>query len=84
MPKARDTTPDAAAVQTEIYRRMGPSRRVALAAEMSEMARAIALESIRRRHPEYDAHQIRMALFRMLLGEDLFRRVWPQERLLAP
>ncbi len=43
MPNARDTTPDAAAVQTEIYRRMGASRRAELAAEMSEMARAIAL-----------------------------------------
>ena len=84
MPNARDTTPDAAAVQTEIYRRMGASRRAELAAEMSEMARTIALESIRRRHPDYNAEQARMALFRMLLGDDLFRRVWPQEPLLAP
>ena len=84
MPNARDTTPDAAAVQTEIYRRMGASRRAECAAEMSEMARAIALESIRRRHPDYNAEQARMALFRMLLGDELFRRVWPQEPLLAP
>jgi hypothetical protein len=81
--KAR-TTPDAAAVQTAIYRRMGASQRATLAAEMSEMARAMALENIRRRHPEYDTHQVRMALFRMLLGDDLFRRVWPQEQLLEP
>jgi hypothetical protein len=84
MANARDTTLDAAAVQAEIYRRMGASRRAELAAEMSEMARVIALEGIRRRHPEYDANQARMALFRLLLGDDLFRRVWPQEPLLAP
>ena len=81
---ARDTTPDAAGVQTEVYRRMGPARRAELAAEMSEMARALALENIQRRHPEYDEQQARMALFRMLVGDELFQRAWPGEPLVAP
>ena len=80
----RDTTPDAAAVQTGIYRRMTPDQRTWAAAEMSTMARAITLDNIRARHPEYVEHQARMALYRLLVGDELFRRAWPAEPLLAP
>jgi hypothetical protein len=80
----RDTTPDAAAVQAAVYRRMTTDQRTWAAAEMSAMARAIALENIQVRHPEYDAHQARMALYRLLVGDELFRRAWPAEPLLAP
>jgi len=81
---ARDTTPDAAAVQTAIYRRMGPERRCEAAAKMSMMAREITLGGIRRRHPEYDEQQARWALFRLLVGDELFVRVWPRAPLVAP
>ena len=84
MPVARDTTPDAAAVRTAIYRRMTPDQRCRLAAEMSAAARAITLENIRCRHPDYDDHQARMALFRLLVGDSLFVRAWRGEPLLAP
>lgn len=80
----RDTTPDAAAVQTEIYRRMTSDQRTWAAAEMSAMVREMTLENIKRRHPEYDGHQAQMALFRLLVGDNLFRRAWPQEPLLEP
>lgn len=84
MVHVRDTTPDAAAVQTAIYRRMPPDQRTRAAAEMSAMARAITLENIRARHPEYDEHRARMALYRLLVGDELFGRAWPAEPLLAP
>jgi hypothetical protein len=84
MVHGRDTTPDAAAVQTAVYRRMTTDQRTWAAAEMSAMTRAITLENIRARHPEYDAHQARMALYRLLVGDELFRRAWPTEPLLAP
>jgi hypothetical protein len=80
----RDTTPEAAAVQTAIYRRMGPARRCEIAARMSVTARAVTLEGIRHRHPEYDEQQARWALFRLLVGDELYRRVWPRAPLVAP
>lgn len=80
---SRDTTPEAAAVQAAIYRRMSTDDKTKLAAQMSEEVRQIALDNIRRRHPEYDAHQAKMALFRLLLGDDLFSRAWPHEPHLA-
>lgn len=67
-----------------IYRRMDPAQRCAIAAQMSVDARAIALAGIRRRHPDYDDGQARLALFRVLLGDDLFRRAWPAAPLLDP
>jgi hypothetical protein len=81
---ATDTTRDAATVRTALYRGMSPARRCELAVEMSAMTRAIALESIQRRHPDYDAREARLALFRLLLGDELFRRALPHEPLLAP
>ncbi len=81
---ATDTTDEAAAVQTELYRRMSPARRCAIAARMSTAARAISLAGIRTRHPEYDDHQARMALFRLLVGDELFRRAWPDAPLVEP
>lgn len=79
-----DTSAKATAVQTEIYRRIGPEARCALAAWMSAAAREITLAGIRHRHPEYDAAQARWALFRMLVGDTLFRRAWPDAPVLSP
>jgi hypothetical protein len=81
---ARDTTPDAAAVRTSVYRRMSSEQRVNIGAQMSEDVREIALEAIRHRHPEYDDDQAKLALFRLLLGDELFTRVWPSAPLLSP
>jgi hypothetical protein len=81
---ARDTLPGAAAVQAAIYRRMTASERSAMVVQMSMSARAITLAAIRTRHPEYDEDQARWALFRLLVGDDLFRRAWPGVALLAP
>jgi hypothetical protein len=81
---ARDTTPDALEVRTAILRRMSSGERTQMAVELSEITRAIALEGIRRRHPSYSDDEARMALFRLLVGDALFRRAWPDAPLLAP
>jgi hypothetical protein len=80
----RDTTPDAAAVRASVYRHMSSEQRVNIGAQMSEDAREIALEAIRQRHPHYDDNQAKLALFRLLLGDELFSKVWPGAPLLLP
>jgi hypothetical protein len=80
----RDTTDDAIAVRTRVYRAMTGAQRCDLAEEMSIAARELALAGIRTRHPDYDADQARSALLRMILGDHLFRRVWPNAPLLSP
>lgn len=81
---ALDTTPDAAAVQLALYRKMSAADRVRLAHQMSLDARAITLAAIRRRHPDYDDATARWALFRILVGDELFQKAWPSAPLVAP
>jgi hypothetical protein len=79
-----DTTPAAQAVQLAWLRRLTPAARIDLAIQMSEETRAITRAGIAARHPEYSAADVSFALFRLLLGDALFRRAWPRAPLLAP
>ena len=81
---ARDTTPEAAAVQSEIIRRMTPGRRTQIANQMSIDARATILAGIRARHPDYGDEHAKWALFRMLVGDELFAKAWPTAPLVDP
>jgi hypothetical protein len=78
-----DTSPEAHEAQLRSLRRLTPSQRVDLAAQMSEDVRTIARAGISARHPEYTATEVHFALLRMLYGDDLFRRAWPNAPLLA-
>jgi hypothetical protein len=82
--RPRDTTPEAYAVQMAALRRMPLGRGAELAAQLSEDARLVALAGIRQRHADYDDRHTRLALFRLLLGDELFRRAWPQAPLVEP
>ena len=68
MPAPRDTSREAFAVQVERLRQAGPEARVAMAAEMSDAVRELALAAIRRRQPELDDRQIARALADRLYG----------------
>jgi hypothetical protein len=79
-----DTNPDAEKVQIEIFRRMEPQKRLQAAALLSETCRTLLAEGIRKRHPNYDEEQIRLAVIRCLLPEDLFLRAYPGARDVLP
>lgn len=79
-----DTSPEAHAAQIEVYRRMGPEARVELAFRMSDSARGIAAAGIQDRHPEYSDEEVRWALFRLVHGDDIFRKAWPDAPVLEP
>ena len=66
-----DTTPQAAAIQLQLYREAGPSRRAQIAVELSDAVRETALSGIRRRHPDYTDEQVRSTFLRIVyrLGE---------------
>ncbi len=67
-----------------VYRRMSPSEKFVLVEQMTEEAREIARCGIRARHPEYGVDEVEHALHRLLLGDDLADRVWPEFRHLRP
>ena len=76
-----DTTPEAAAVQLEIFRRMSPERRLELAFEMSANLREVVAAGVRSRHPDYGEQEVRLAVIRLTLGDELFFRVYPGARV---
>jgi len=79
-----DTSPDAEEVQIEVFRRMGPEKRLHSAALLSDTCRALLAEGVRRRHPDYDEEQVRLAVIRCLLPEDLFLRAYPSAHNILP
>jgi hypothetical protein len=79
-----DTNPDALRVQIEIFQRMEPHQRLQAAALLSETCRCLLAEGIRKRHPNYDEKQVKLAVIRCLLPEDLFLRAYPNARNILP
>jgi hypothetical protein len=72
-----DTSPEAYRMQCEIFRRIGPEKRAAGMIDLIESANEIAASGVRQRHPEYSPEQVRLAVIRMRLGDELFRKVYP-------
>jgi hypothetical protein len=84
MDRALDTTPEADLAQLEAYRRMGGAGRVAVVFRLNALAREAAIAGIRARHPDYDEGQQRLAYARLVLGDEMTQKVWPQHGLVAP
>jgi len=55
---ARDTSPEAAAVQILAWRRMEPRDRLRLALDLSDVAHQLALDGLRVRHPDDSLDQL--------------------------
>jgi hypothetical protein len=79
-----DTTPEAEQVQLEVFRRMGPEKRLQAGIALSRMCRELLAEGVRRRHPEYDERQVKLATIRLTLPEDLFSAAYPEGRDIQP
>jgi hypothetical protein len=67
-------------MQLEIFRRMGPEKRLQCAIALSQTCRELLREGVRSRHPEYDERQIVLAVARLMLPETLFLDAYPEGR----
>lgn len=65
---ALDTSPTARERQRDVFRRMTPEERVALAAEMSDEIRSVSEAGIRHRHPAWTEDDVRAELAAIVLG----------------
>lgn len=63
-----DTSPEAAAIQAEIFRRMTPAQRLKLALEMTESMRNVALAGLRSRRPDLSEEELASELLRIMYG----------------
>jgi len=80
MRRTSDTTFEAEQVQLEIFRRMGPEKRLQCVIALSQACRELLKEGVRRRHPEYNERQITLAVARLMLPEKLFLAAYPEGR----
>lgn len=71
-----DTGPRAAAIQTEIYRRMTPERRIAQALALCDSARRMAMAGIRDRNAAATEQERFRILMDLVLGPGLARRAY--------
>jgi hypothetical protein len=79
-----DTSPEAERVQIEIYRKMSPARRLQLAVELTRGMRSRLEAGVRFRHPDYDDWQVKMAVIRLTLPEEVFLSVYPHAKEILP
>ncbi len=70
--------------QHEYYARMTGSERVERAFEMTRAIWDVARSGIRGRHPDYDDATVEIALRRLIWGEELFRRAYPDSAGVQP
>lgn len=84
LPRPLDTSEEADNLQFRIIRKMPPEKRLQLLFEFIESGFKLMEEGIRNRHPEYTDEEVRLASIRARLGDELFKKVYPNERLFAP
>ncbi len=77
-----DTTPEAAWVQMQIYRRMPAEQRLLQTLEMSDGIRELCAAGVRAQYPHYTDEQVRLTVIRRMLGDELFRKAYPDKELL--
>lgn len=79
-----DTSEAAASFQIEVLRRRGRERRLPAAIDLCTSSRALLLEGVNRRHPEYNARQAELAVIRLTLPTDLFLAAYPESEGILP
>lgn len=70
-------------VREAVLRRLSEADRARLTIEMSDEAFEVARRGLRQRHPDYTDEDVRLAMLRLLHGDDLVRRIYPSEPLRA-
>lgn len=82
--KQIDTSSESEKIQIEILRKMRPEQRLNLALQLCEIEKKLLIEGIRSRHPNYSENEINLALIRILLGDELFEKVYPFAKRIKP
>jgi len=63
---------------------MGPEGRLRAGIDLARTSRNLLLEGLRKRHPEFDDHQVRMAYLQLVLPRDLVLAAYPETRNVLP
>jgi hypothetical protein len=80
----KDTTLEAARVQFEALRCLGVEGRAQMTFELCDTVRTVARDGIRQRHPDYTEQMVQMAFLRLVLGDRVFKQVYPDAADIRP
>ena len=76
LPESPDTTARAKEVQRDILRGMSVEKKITIMSDMCDMQRDLMAAGVRQRHPKYTDDMVRLAVIRLLLGPELFEKVY--------
>ena len=85
-PYTTDTTPQANAIQLDLWRNMSGQERIKKAMALSSRLRKMAFDAIRRQHPDWNDRQVQLKFIEVTYGDELASRVaeWLSERTIEP
>ncbi len=63
--------------ETQVHRFMKPEERLHCGFLLSEIQRLLQRGVVRMKHPEYTDNEVKIAVVRMNLGDDLFLKAYP-------
>lgn len=78
--KKKDTCPEIEKKQIEILKKLSPERKIQIVFELIEVELNLIKEGISKRHPEYGKEEINLALIKVLIGENIFKKIYQAER----
>lgn len=79
-----DTAQQSEGVMIEMLRKISPEARLETALEFTEILRKLIESGVRVRHPEYSDKEVKLAVIRIILGEKLFKKVYPEYKEIKP
>ena len=79
-PVYRDTHPKAEALQIELIRQMPAWKKMAVVDSLNGTVKTMALNEIKRRHPDASPEQIRLLLAEAILGAEMAKKVYGHAR----
>lgn len=82
--KPTDTSQRSYEKQIQIYRKMGPEKRLQTALDLAETSRKLLAEGVRQRHPDYGEKEIMLASIRLMIEKDLFLAAYSQAKDIVP
>jgi len=80
----RDTPSEIKKIQIEFFKKMSSERKWKMIINFIELQRKLILSGIKLRHPEYSNEEVEYAFKRLLLGEELFKKVYPKGKIVDP
>lgn len=80
----KDTFQETEKIQIELLRKMPLEKKWKVIFKFIEVQKELIIEGIRKRHPEYSDKEVYYAFKRIILGKELFEKVYPEAKYIKP